>query len=169
VIDALASELGGAAFYPSGSPAPPLPFQRLALRCEPVHQSPIGLLIHETYGLWHAYRGALCLPEKITLPPRAARASPCERCSGRPCLSACPVAAFEQGAFNLDACVHHVRSRARTSCRESGCLARRACPVGPQFRYAPAQALFHMSAFLRSVAGDAAPSARAAEGAGRKP
>ena len=169
VIGALASELGAADFYPSGSPSPPLPFQRLARRCEPVHPSPIGLLIHETYGLWHAYRGGLCLPDRITLPssqsspsqsassPR--RGSPCERCPDRPCLATCPVHAFDNGSFDLDACVSHVLSAAGTDCRDNGCLARRACPVGPQFHYQPSQARFHMSAFLCAVAGDAAPLA----------
>ena len=163
VIGALASELGAIAFYPSGSPSPPLPFQRLARRCEPVHPSPIGLLIHQTYGLWHAYRGGLCLRERIVLPPsppaspRAAPPpsplphSPCERCPDQPCLSACPVHAFAGGSFDVSACVGHVLSATGTDCRSNGCLARRACPVGPQFRYLPAQAHFHMDAFLRSI------------------
>jgi hypothetical protein len=163
VIGALASEFGAADFYPTGSPSPPLPFQRLAQRCEPVYPSPIGLLIHETYGLWHAYRGGLCLQERIALPssppkpptpssPSPRQGSPCERCQDRPCLSACPVSAFKNGSFDLDACVSHVMSAAGADCRDKGCLARRACPVGPEFRYAPAQARFHMSAFLRAVA-----------------
>jgi hypothetical protein len=160
VIGALACELGAADFYPSGSPSSPLPFQRLARRCEPVHPSPIGLLIHDTYGLWHAYRGGLCLQERIALPPSRPpspspqQGSPCERCPDRPCLGACPVHAFTNGSFDLDACVSHVLSAAGADCRDNGCLARRACPVGPQFRYAPPQARFHMSAFLRAVAGD---------------
>ena len=162
VIGGLASELGAADFYPSGPPSSPLPFQRLARRCEPVHPSPIGLLIHETYGLWHAYRGGLCLRERIALPPSPPASpqpgSPCERCPDRPCLSGCPVHAFKNGSFDLDACVSHVHSAAGTDCRDNGCLARRACPVGPQYRYATAQTRFHMSAFLRAVAGkDASP------------
>jgi hypothetical protein len=154
VIGTLAREFGAADFYPSGSPASPIPFQRLARRCEPVHPSPIGLLIHETYGLWHAYRGGLVLPERIALPPPAPCASPCESCADRPCLSACPVQAFRNGSFDVDACVSHVRSAAGSDCRENGCLARRACPIGPQFRYAADQTRFHMDAFLRAV-GDA--------------
>ena len=153
VIGALARELDADDFYPSGSPASPLPFQRLARRCEPVHPSPIGLLIHETYGLWHAYRGGLVLRERIALPPSPSCASPCESCADRPCLSACPVQAFRDGSFDIDACVSHVRSAAGSDCREHGCLARRACPVGPQFRYAADQTRFHMTAFLRSVRG----------------
>jgi hypothetical protein len=38
------------------------------------------------------------------------------------------------------------------ACREGGCLARRACPVGDEFRYLPAQARFHTEAFLRTTA-----------------
>lgn len=152
VIGALASELGATDFYPSGSSSSPLPFQRLARRCEPVHPSPIGLLIHPTYGLWHAYRGGLLLAERIALPHSTPRSSPCERCADRPCLSACPARAFRAGSFDLDACVSHVLSAAGAECRDNGCLARRACPVGPEFRYVPSQARFHMSAFLRSIA-----------------
>jgi hypothetical protein len=155
LIGRLASELGAADVYPSGSPASPLPFQRLARRGEPVYPSPIGILIHETYGLWHAYRGALLLREKIPLPPASSssprQGSPCERCRDRPCLSACPVHAFKDATLQVEVCVGHVLSAAGTECRENGCLARRACPVGPQFRYAAQQARFHMSAFLTAV------------------
>ena len=45
LIEALAHELGGRALFPFGGP-PFLPFQRWAQRAEPVHSSPIGLLIH---------------------------------------------------------------------------------------------------------------------------
>jgi hypothetical protein len=148
VIGGLASELGAADFYPSGSSSPPLPFQRLARRCEPVHPSPIGLLIHETYGLWHAYRGGLCLRQRIALPALQQAGSPCGRCPDRPCLAACPVHAFETGSLDVEACVRHVRSAAGADCRNHGCLARRACPIGTQYRYAAPQASFHMAAFL---------------------
>jgi len=153
VVGAVAREIGAAEFYPSGTPAPPLPFQQLARRCEPVHPSPIGLLIHATFGLWHAYRGGLALAERLALPAPAQHARPCDRCSGRPCLSGCPVHAFGAGGFDLDACVGHVTSAAGSDCRERGCRARRACPIGAQFSYEPRQARFHMHAFLRSAGG----------------
>src|SRR5690606_37251113 len=57
-IDALADETGATAFYPFGGP-PYLPFQRWAMKAEPVAPSPLGILIHPEYGLWHGYRGAL--------------------------------------------------------------------------------------------------------------
>jgi hypothetical protein len=152
VIGSLADELGALDVYPCGS-APQLPFQRLAARSESVHQSPIGLLIHARWGLWHAYRGALVLADRIELPSVVPSVHPCAGCAAKPCLSACPVRAFGADSFDLDACVNHVRSAAGSDCRERGCLARRACPVGVQFSYVESQARFHMHAFLRAVPG----------------
>ncbi len=150
VIGSMAAQWSATAIYPNGS-SPPLPFQRLAARSEAVYRSPIGLLIHPQWGLWHAYRGALVLPERIGLPSLAPPASPCSACATQPCLSSCPVRAFRGGSFDVEACVDHVLSQAGSECRDRGCLARRACPVGAEFRYVEAQARFHMHAFLRSA------------------
>jgi hypothetical protein len=150
VIGSLARQYGGFDFYPNGS-TPPVPFQRLAARCEPVHASPIGLSIHPHWGLWHAYRGGLVLPDRLRLPSAEPSASPCAGCAAKPCLSACPVDAFGAAAFDLNACVEHVTSAAGADCRDRGCRARRACPVGEPYRYLPEQARFHMRAFLDSV------------------
>lgn len=151
-IGLLARELGAHDFYPSGSPPGPLPFQRLARRCEPVHPSPIGLLIHPVFGLWHAYRGGLMLAQRLDLPTMRRSPSPCESCRSKPCLSTCPVRAFKPGSFDIAACAAHVSSPAGNECLSGGCLARRACPVGAEFRYPLDQAEFHMRAFLESTA-----------------
>src|ERR1700721_2059647 len=66
LIESLAGELGAKALFPFGGP-PFLPFQRWAQRAEPVHSSPIGVLIHPYYGLWHSYRGALGLSEELAV------------------------------------------------------------------------------------------------------
>jgi hypothetical protein len=147
-IGSLARALGARDFYPSGTPASPLPFQRLAARCEPVHPSPIGLSIHPKWGLWHAYRGGLLFEERLELPLLVRSAPPCEGCRMKPCLSGCPVHAFEPGRFDVKACVEHVSSAAGTECRDHGCLARRACPVGAEFTYPADQSRFHLHAFL---------------------
>jgi hypothetical protein len=146
IIGSLASEFGAVDVYPSGIPY--LPFQRFALHCEVVHASPIGLLIHPKWGLWHAYRGALIFPVQIELPPVAPSVHPCAGCAAKPCLSSCPVEAFSSGALDVDACVNHVLSEAGADCRDHGCRARRACPVGAEFGYVAAQARFHMKAFV---------------------
>jgi hypothetical protein len=58
VIDAVASSLAAEALYPFGCSLFML-FQRWAQKAESVHSSPLGILIHLKYGIWHAYRGLL--------------------------------------------------------------------------------------------------------------
>jgi hypothetical protein len=148
VMEGLAAELGGKALFPFGGP-PFLPFQRWAQHAEPVHASPIGLLIHPHYGLWHSYRGALGFPQALNAPEPAPVPSPCETCTGRWCLNTCPVGAFSDGGYGVAACADHLRSAAGVDCMEAGCRARRACPVGAEHAYGPAQTKFFMAAFLR--------------------
>jgi hypothetical protein len=148
LIESLAGELGAKALFPFGGP-PFLPFQRWARRAEPVHSSPIGLLIHPYYGLWHSYRGALGLSEEFALAEPALAPSPCETCSGRWCLKTCTVGAFSEAGYDVGACAGHLRSMAGGDCMAFGCRARRACPVGAEHAYGPEQANFLMRAFLR--------------------
>jgi hypothetical protein len=151
LIETLAADLGARAFFPFGGP-PYWPFQQWARRAEPVHPSPIGILIHPRYGLWHSYRGALGLRDALDIPEPAAVVSPCESCTGRWCLSACPVGAFSGFGYDVAACAGHVKSAAGADCMASGCRARRACPVGSEHAYGPEQANFFMRAFLRGQA-----------------
>ena len=154
VATKLAEKLGARALFPFEGP-PYLPFQRWAQRCEPVYPSPIGPLIHPTYGLWHAYRAALVFDEKLDLSPKTDQPShdqisPCETCADQPCLTTCPVNAFRPDSYNVPACVDFVTSDLGTDCLEQGCAARRGCPVGQDYIYDPAQAAFHMKAFASS-------------------
>lgn len=153
VIDPVAAAFGPAALYPFEGP-PYHPFQRWARRALPLHDTPIGLLIDAEAGLWHAFRAALLFPSRLPLPPPSASvASPCATCSERPCTTACPVEAIGRHRTDVAACVAHVRSDAGGECRHDGCRARRACPVGPGFRYGPEQARFHMAHFLAAAGG----------------
>jgi hypothetical protein len=147
VVGALARELGARALFPFDGP-PHWPFQRWAMRAEPMHASPLGLLIDPVDGLWRGYRGALAFAERLAVPPVRATASPCEICVARPCLSACPVGAFTSAGYDVAACAAHLRRPAGHACMAGGCLARRACPVGAGRAPEPAQAAFHMRAFL---------------------
>src|SRR5277367_5220912 len=149
VIEALARDVGALALFPFGGP-PFWPFQQWARRAEPVHPSPIGLLIHPRYGLWHSYRGALGFREALAVPEPTAIPSPCESCSGRWCLRTCPVSAFSAAGYDVAACARHLKSAAGSDCMNDGCLARRACPVGAEHAYRPDQANFIMQAFLRA-------------------
>jgi hypothetical protein len=152
VRDALtqaANALGATPLFPFGGP-PHLPFQRWAQRADAVAPSPLGVLIHPDYGLWHAYRGALAFAERLDLPPRDDRPPPCDTCADKPCLSACPVVAFGDDGYDVPVCVAHISSAAGADCMDLGCRARRACPVGTEFIYQPAHAAFHMAAFRRA-------------------
>jgi hypothetical protein len=152
VIGALAEALGAVALYPFGGP-PYWPFQRWAQRAEPVHRSPIGLLVHPVYGLWHSYRGALGFREALDLPAEAPQGpSPCESCPEKPCLRTCPVEAFQPTGYDDAVCMAHLRQAVGADCLGRGCLARRACPVGAAHTHGDAQASFAMRAFLASLA-----------------
>jgi hypothetical protein len=148
VVDPLADDLGAHAAYPFSKPH--LPFLSWARQGGGGHISPLGLNIHPTYGLWHAYRAALLFPVQFDLTRRSAGAHPCETCQDKPCLSACPVSAFDGQSYDVAACATHLNSGAGEDCMTGGCLARRACPVGKAFQYSPQQANFHMQAFLAS-------------------
>lgn len=145
----IATEVGAHPIFPSDGP-PYAPMQRWAMRAEAVHVSPLGILIHPEFGLWHAYRAAFAFAGRLRLAPRQARPSPCESCAEKPCLTGCPVDAFRSDGFALDDCVGHVAGPRGSDCLGGGCLARRACPVGTAYGYAPPQARFHMAQFLRS-------------------
>jgi hypothetical protein len=147
VIGAVAARFGARAVSPSDRPW--LPFQAWAMRAEGLRPSPLGILMHPVFGTWHAYRGALLFDAPLA-PGSAephAMLHPCDACSGKPCLKACPVGAHGEGGFAYEACLGHVRSDAGTVCAAGGCLDRNACPVGAEHRYGADQQAFHMAAF----------------------
>ena len=148
ILGRLAQEHGGAAVFPSDGPPYP-PFVAWAKRAAPVRESPLGMLIHPVYGLWHAYRGALALPEPLQLPESDPGAYPCDSCADKPCLTTCPVSAFGPDGYNVADCAEHIATPEGGDCMALGCRARRACPVGRDYVYDPPQAAFHMEAFLR--------------------
>lgn len=146
-VGGLAAELDAHAVYPFET-NPPWPFLTWARRAGAGHVSPLGLNIHPIYGLWHAYRAALLFPVVFDLPPASPGPHPCETCSAKPCLSACPASAFDGTSYDVPSCTQHLSSEQGSACMERGCLARHACPVGQGFAYRSPQAGFHMRAFL---------------------
>ena len=152
VLADLAADIGASVLYPFDGP-PHWPFQKWAMRAEGLRPSPVGPLMHSDYGLWHSYRGALLFAAEIALPNATATAHPCDVCIDRPCLAACPVDAFAGTAFALDACIGHQQSPEGHACRDAGCLARRACPVGAGHAYAPDHMAFLQAAFLETFGG----------------
>ena len=162
-LQAAAEALGAELVDAMRPPWPPI--QQWAARAGAGHRSPINLVIHPEYGLWHTFRGALLTAERLPLPDAPALDNPCETCAGKPCLTTCPAEAFalpgngtedELGGggfaeFDSPACVDHVESPAGRGCRAAGCLARRACPVGRPWAYDREPAAYHMAAVVRTV------------------
>lgn len=146
IIRPVAENLGATAYFPSDPPWQP--FQRWAMQAEGLKASPLGILIHPEYGLWHGYRGALGFAEALeNAETRDLSASPCDRCAQKPCLAACPADAVTAAAFDVQSCRSHLRTQdGWAGCMTAGCLARNACPIGAAYRYPAAQLAFHMAA-----------------------
>ncbi|MER8845506.1 MULTISPECIES: 4Fe-4S dicluster domain-containing protein [Mesorhizobium] len=149
VIGDVAQEFGARVVSPSDKPY--LPFQQWAVRAEGLKPSPLGILMHPQYGLWHAYRGALLFEEEITLPEFRETIHLCDTCVDKPCLKSCPVDAYSTDGFAYQACLAHVRGANGEPCRSGGCLDRNACPYGCSYRYPPEVQAFHMASFARAA------------------
>jgi len=148
-IDPIAKELNATALYPFTTP--PMPFQKWARRAKAGRQSPLGLNIHPVYGMWHGYRAFLVFDRKIELDVPAGDEHPCFGCADTPCLTACPVEAFDGVQYDVEKCGGHLMKVASMDCHNKGCASRLACPVGEEYAYTAEQMQFHMTAFSNSV------------------
>lgn len=147
IIRPIASALGGIAWFPSEKPWQP--FQQWAMRAEGLKLSPLGILVHPDYGLWHGYRGAIGFLERIEHPSAEFRPHPCDHCRDKPCLTTCPANAVRADRFNVAACRSYLGSAGEGACMQTGCVARNACPVGTEHRYPAEQLRFHMDSLSR--------------------
>ena len=143
VLSDVAAAVDGEPLFPFGGP-PYAPFFTWAKQTGRFWASPIGFLVHDDAGLFVSFRGAIRWKRPAI---GGTGPQPCLTCADQPCATACPVGAFHDGAYDVVACKAHVASAHGDDCRTGGCLARRACPVGQGTRL-PAQAAFHMEAFL---------------------
>ena len=143
VLSGVAQNLGARALFPFGGP-PFLPFISWAAQSGSCWPSPVGLLVHETAGLFVSFRGALAFDETFERDAATPR-NPCLSCH-RPCLDACPVGALGAQGYDVPGCKSYLASQG-TDCMAAGCAVRRACPVGAEAR-TPEQSAFHMRAFL---------------------
>ena len=143
VLADLAARFNGAALFPSDGPPWP-PFFRWAIESNQIWQSPVGMLVHASSGLWVSFRGALALPFQVTLPQQD---NPCLSCVERPCVTACPVNALSASAYDTQTCHAHLDTPKGADCLNSGCRARRACPVSQSHARLAQQSAYHMSRF----------------------
>ncbi|WP_269929677.1 4Fe-4S dicluster domain-containing protein [Aminobacter sp. HY435] len=145
VIGDVAREFGARAVSPSDKPY--LPFQQWAIRAEGLKPSPLGILMHPEYGLWHAYRGALLFDVDLEFAELREQSHLCDLCAGKPCLKSCPVDAYSEAGFAYEKCLGHVRGPSGGTCRTQGCLDRNACPYGLAYRYPADVQAFHMKSY----------------------
>lgn len=143
VIGAVAQDWAGRALFPSDGPPWP-PFIAWALRSGRTWQSPVGLLVHDRAGLFVSYRGALALPGRLDLPATPPR--PCDSCADQPCRTACPVDALGE-TYDIPACHAFLDQPQGRACLETGCAARRACPISQSYGRMAEQSAFHMASF----------------------
>ncbi|MEO9573357.1 MAG: ferredoxin [Tateyamaria sp.] len=145
ILGALAIQIGAEAQFPSDGP-PYAPFIAWALATGRFWQSPTGMMVHDTAGLMISIRGALELPGPISAAP--AGQSPCDTCSDRPCVTACPVDALSAtAAYDVPACKAYLETPNGKDCMTKGCHVRRICPVSQRFARPDEQSAFHMKAF----------------------
>jgi hypothetical protein len=145
------------AAYPFTHPRQIVPFAALTWGLGFLGTAPFGVAIDPVHGPWFAWRAAVLTAAEYPESSFPAEA-PCAACAA-PCTAACPARAVHLTGFRWGDCVDF-RSRERP-CRER-CLAREACPVGPDSRYPREAIRYHYRASLRMIrnaAGDSPPCA----------
>ena len=155
VLGGLARQLDCRVIFPSSRPY--WPFQVFARKATGARSSPLGILMHPQYGLWHGFRGALLFPADHELHEEFSRqaqvrknvAHPCDSCSDRPCLSACPVGAFSNNGLDVSRCFSHLGGGQEPDCMGLGCQARAVCPFAIEHQYESMQTRFHMRAYFK--------------------
>lgn len=113
------------------------------------HASPFMVGINAHFGSWFAYRALVLANTDLPVTPEHISESPCLTCEDKPCISACPPGALNDGEFNLEKCVGY-RQQADSLCKTT-CLARRACPVASEHRYNDEQMRYHYGRSMKMI------------------
>jgi hypothetical protein len=166
ILPPIASTFGADVWFVHTGP-PYLPIISWLKAACGMKQSPMGIMMHPEYGLWCGFRAVLILPQTPHTAPSMrsypAGKAPCDDCHDRPCLSACPVNAVQNGHYDVQTCrsalqqqYSHVENapppahHAAAPCVAQGCLARMACPH-QHYQYSQAQRQFHIKAFAMGL------------------
>lgn len=113
------------------------------------HPSPMGIGIMPKWGTWFAYRVVIAANTQFE-PTSHQVESPCETCSDRPCINACPAGAVSSASsFNLESCATY-RMESGAACA-SQCLSRQRCPVASEHQYGETQIRYHYDRSLAAL------------------
>ncbi len=145
IISTIAIDLDARPIFPFGGP-PYAPFFSWAKASGRAWDSPVGMLVHDLTGLMVSYRGVLAFDDRLNLPTQTFE-KPCNTCSDKPCLTACPVDALAPDGYDVPKCHAYMDTNAGNTCLTKGCLVRRACPASVGANRVPAQSALHMAAF----------------------
>ena len=141
--------VGAAPIYPFGGP-PYWPFQRWAQRAEAVFPSPLGILIHPEYGLWHAYRAALacCRIDRLAAAGRGSVAL--RSCAGKTLPLGLPGGRLQRAGFRRRRLHPPYRPAGRPDPAWTGAALRAMPARWPRRALSGPQTRFHMAAFRRA-------------------
>lgn len=113
--------------------------------------SPLGMGIHETYGLWSAYRAIWWLDTHWDDRVLSPATNVCAQCETQECVSACPAQAIDHAKTpDLGRCADY-RLGVASPC-ESTCLSRMACPYAVEHRYSAPQMRYHYALARSAIA-----------------
>lgn len=113
------------------------------------HPSPFMVGINPSFGSWFAYRALVLANTDFPATPALHSESPCAGCSAKPCISACPAHALDEGKFDLNKCITY-RSQADSACKNT-CVARVSCPVASEHRYSREQIQYHYGRSMQAI------------------
>jgi len=118
------------------------------------HPSPLGIGIHNKFGLWNAYRSAFMTALDLPETPKEKTISPCSTCIDKPCIKICPAGALTEVKqtiknFDIVKCSQY-RLNKDSNC-QIRCLSRMACPVSRKHMYTEPQMAHHYSRSLEVI------------------
>ena len=149
VISELAIQISASPKFPFGGP-PYYPFLEWAKRSNRAWISPLGMLVHDTMGMMISYHGALILDYLITL-PHTKSLNPCNTCTNKPCINACPAHAISGIEYNTSKCHNFLGTSDGKVCMTGACQVRTSCPVSVIVQRDPEHNLLHMRAFKGEI------------------
>lgn len=127
----------------------PVSLQKLGTLAGWHHHSPFMVGINEEWGTWFAYRAVVLTDTcfKFLAPSTPdEKASPCNWCYHKVCISNCPGGALDNGVLELKKCLFY-RKQQLSECKDK-CLSRISCPISFIHRYSDEQIRYH---YLRSM------------------